>query len=89
MDRRSILRLYKDILYCARRFPSIKRAKIVEEIRLGFRQNRSLTNADEVSKHLAVAVDGLQKLSMYTSLPKSSFSWTVNLEKQPMPMNKK
>mmetsp|Transcript_70190 Transcript_70190/g.137862 ORF Transcript_70190/g.137862 Transcript_70190/m.137862 type:complete len:90 (-) Transcript_70190:52-321(-) len=89
MHRLEKLRLYKNILYCAYRFPSIKRAKIVEEIKLGFRQNKVVEDPAELSKLLAVAVDGLNKLSMYTSLPKDAFSWTVDMDRQPMPDTKK
>jgi hypothetical protein len=85
MSRQVTLRLYKEILYCARRFPSIKRDKIVEEIRAGFRANRNVSDPDELRKLRAVAVDGLEKLSMYTSLQRGSIDWAVSLEKNPLP----
>ena len=85
MNRLTKLRLYKDILYCARRFPSIKRDKLVAGIRAEFRDNRNLTNPVDIQKKLAIAVDGLEKLSMYTNLPKGSSSWNIHLEKEPMP----
>lgn len=88
MNKHDTLRLYKNILYCAKRFPSIKRNKIVEEIRLGFRQNRGVTDEAELKKLFAVAYDGLDKLSMYTSLPKGELAWSVSMERQPMPNNK-
>jgi hypothetical protein len=85
MNSRQTLRLYKDILFYAKRFPSIKRNKVVEEIRLGFRANKNLTDGEQLRIQLAVAQDGLQKLQMYTSLPGSGSKWVVNMEKQPMP----
>ena len=39
------LALYKQIMKAAKAFPSIKRDKIAEEIRLGFRDNRHLPTA--------------------------------------------
>ena len=82
------LQLYRNILRHAKRFPSIKRNKIVEEIKLSFRANRSETNPDKIKEQLSVATKGLQQLQMYTSLPKTSSSWTINLEKEPMPVNR-
>ena len=82
------LQLYRNILRHAKRFPSIKRNKIVEEIKLSFRANSSETNPDKIKEQLSVATKGLQQLQMYTSLPKTSSSWTINLEKEPMPVNR-
>mmetsp|Transcript_24550 Transcript_24550/g.40927 ORF Transcript_24550/g.40927 Transcript_24550/m.40927 type:complete len:94 (-) Transcript_24550:228-509(-) len=85
MERRAVLRLYKDILYHARRFPSVKRMKVVEEIRQGFRANIKLTNEVEQKKCLEVALDGLNKLSMYNGLSKKDHSWSVSMDSLPMP----
>jgi len=35
MNRSQVLSLYRNIIFCARRFPSIKRKELVEEIRIG------------------------------------------------------
>ncbi|KAJ1428406.1 hypothetical protein B484DRAFT_449870 [Ochromonadaceae sp. CCMP2298] len=85
MERRAVLLLYKEILFSAQRFPSIKRLKLVEEIRLGFRANRDLKDQEEVKKHLSVAIDGLSKLSMYGGLDRRNTNWSVSMESQPMP----
>lgn len=82
------LQLYRHILRHAKRFPSIKRNKIVEEIRLSFRTNRNESDPDKVKEQLSVAAKGLQQLQMYTSLPKNSSAWTINLEKEPMPVGR-
>jgi len=82
------LRLYKDILKAAKSFPSIKREKIIAEIRIGFRTNKDLTNEVEVNKLRGIAIKGLQQLSMYSSLPQSASSWSVDLEKEPIPRPK-
>ena len=82
------LQLYRNILRHAKRFPSIKRNKIVAEIKLSFRTNRAETDPDKIKEQLSVATKGLQQLQMYTSLPKASSSWTINLEKEPMPVSR-
>lgn len=38
MARRQLLSLYKQLLWHARRFPSVKRAAITEDIRIGERR---------------------------------------------------
>jgi ribosomal protein S25 len=82
------LQLYRNILRHAKRFPSKKRDKIVDEIKTTFRANSFETDVDKIRLQLSVASKGLEQLMMYTTLPKSSSSWTINLEKEPMPSNK-
>ncbi len=82
------LSLYRQILYAARQFPSIKRHKIVEEIRVGFRENKNL-QGEELKVKLDVAIKGLSQLHQYTTLPKSSTSWSVSMETTPMPQREK
>ena len=79
------LKLYRHILFAAKHFPSIKRNKIVEEIKLGFRENKNLKDAAEIQKSIVAAQDGLSKLLMYTSLRRSDHNWEVSMEQQPMP----
>lgn len=85
VDRLKTLRLYKDILRAAKGFPSIKKQKIIVEIREGFRDNRTLADGSLIQQKLSVAEKGLEQLSMYSNLPKSSNNWAVQMEKQPMP----
>lgn len=85
MTLSNTLSLYRSILFCGKRFPSIKRDKIVLEIRHEFRKNKNLTDEREIAKCIAVATKGLSQLSMYTSLPKYSSNWSINLEENPMP----
>lgn len=84
-NRANILRLYKDILSSAKRFPSIKKFKIIDEIKVGFKQYKSSTDDNEIQARINLAIDGLSKLSMYSNLSHSSRSWVVNMDKQPMP----
>jgi hypothetical protein len=84
-SRAKILRLYKDILSSAKQFPSIKKFKIIDEIKVGFKQYKSSTDDNEIQARINLAIDGLSKLSMYSNLSHSSRSWVVNMDKQPMP----
>lgn len=84
-SRTQILGLYRQILFAAKRFPSIKKHSIIKEIRTAFREDSTLTNAKAIEDSIDVALKGLQQLSMYVNLPKNSSSWVINLEKNPMP----
>eukprot|EP01041_Mallomonas_annulata_P011226 gene11226-23474_t len=66
------LQLYRSILKHAKRFPSIKRIKLVEEIRTSFRQNRHEINPDVLKQQISVAEKGLSQLMSYTSLSPQS-----------------
>ena len=83
----STLMLYKRILRAAKSFPSIKKHKIIEEIRLGFRENRSM-QGEELRAQLAVAEKGLSQLEQYTGLSHSSPDWSVSMENNPLPDNR-
>lgn len=88
ISRANVLRLYRQIIKAAKIFPSIKKLKILAEIRFEFRQNRSITNEEEIRKYRDKAIKGLEQLSMYSDLPKNAFNWKVDLEKEPMPQRK-
>lgn len=81
----STLSLYKNILKQAKLFPSIKRNKIIEEIRISFRENRALTDEMKIKGALEVGYKGLEQLSAYTTLPKNSNNWSVTMDSNPMP----
>ncbi len=80
-----VLHLYRSILGAAKRFPSIKRNSIVEEIRVGFRENRD-ASGEELQAKLSIAIKGLSQLEQY-SFSKKATSWSVNLEQNPMPQS--
>jgi hypothetical protein len=88
-SRIDTLRLYRNIIKSAKVFPSIKRNKILAEIRLEFRENKSITDPEKRGKFISIAIKGLEQLSMYSDLPKASSNWTVNLDKNPMPSKEK
>eukprot|EP01031_Cornospumella_fuschlensis_P029317 gene29317-35391_t len=86
MDSRSKIKLYKEIIKAAKAFPSVKKNKIVEEIRVSFRANKDLQDGKEIEKALSLAVKGLSQLSMYSGLRANrGVSWSVQLEQNPMP----
>lgn len=89
MDRLHKLHVYRNVLKLALRFPSIKRDKIVQEIRKSFRDNRTMTNADEIKKNMAIAEKGIEQMAMYANLKPTSSNWTVDMEKQPMPKSER
>ena len=82
------LSLYRSIIKAGKVFPSIKRAKILQEIRVGFRENAQETDEAKVRVALQIAIKGLTQLSAYTTLPKSSGNWAVHLDAEPMPSGK-
>ena len=84
----STLLLYRHILKAAKSFPSIKKNKIIVEIKTGFRSNAALMESAEINKHMSVAIKGLSQLSMYSDLKQNSGDWSVDLEKNPMPRGK-
>ena len=88
MERIQLIGLYRAILGAARRFPSKKRASLVQEVRSEFRINATETDHSKLSQQLDIAIKGLQQLEMYSNLPKTSSDWSVNLEQTPMPNNK-
>jgi hypothetical protein len=81
----NLLHLYRVLVKKAKVFPSKNRAGILREIRTDFRKNKNLTDPDKIAKCVAVAVKGVEQLSMYTDLNKSSSHWVVNLDQNPMP----
>jgi len=87
MSTVSTLQLYRQIIKAAKLFPSIKRHKLLQDIRLGFRENKELTGA-KVAEHLSIARKGLQQLSQYSLLPRNKGSWAVTMETDPMPKPK-
>lgn len=88
-QRLHTLHIYRQILKLAARFPSIKRNKIVLEIRRSFRENKNLTDRKEIAKAMAVAEKGIEQLGAYSNLKRSNLDWSVDLEKNPMPKQEK
>lgn len=82
---KTILKLYKEILKHANVFPSVKRKKIILEIKFEFRNNKHLTDPKEIKSRVDLAVKGLGQLAMYSTLPKDSSKWEINLDTNAFP----
>lgn len=80
----TVLMLYKRILWNAQRFPSIKRAELVSNIKREFRNNRAITDPAKLAKCYEIAVRGVNQLEKYTSLDRDAPNWTIDLEKDPL-----
>ena len=83
--RLEVLSLYKIILKNAKVFPSIKRAKLYEEIRVKFREDKDLIDKDLIKTSMTTARDSLNQLSMYSNLKNTDGNWKVELSQNPMP----
>eukprot|EP00310_Coccolithus_braarudii_P004265 CAMPEP_0183378296 /NCGR_PEP_ID=MMETSP0164_2-20130417/124842_1 /TAXON_ID=221442 /ORGANISM="Coccolithus pelagicus ssp braarudi, Strain PLY182g" /LENGTH=85 /DNA_ID=CAMNT_0025555849 /DNA_START=36 /DNA_END=293 /DNA_ORIENTATION=+ len=68
MTRTRTLSLYREILRTASRWPSVKRAAVIEEIRTEFRANRSTTEPAKVKDLVDQAATGLSYLQSQTGL---------------------
>ena len=85
--RLELLSLYKSLLLHARKFPSVKRLAIVDDIRAEFRDNATLTDEAKVANCIELGLRGLSTLQKYTSLDKASPSWQVSLDEDPLGAN--
>lgn len=75
-----VLQLYRHIFRAAKRFPSIKRDKIVQDIRSEFRENKYLSDVGDIEDKVKVAVRSLDQLVAYTKRDTKSTEWSVNLK---------
>lgn len=58
----------RNILKTAARFPSKKRAGIIEDIKTEFRANKDITDEKEISRLRCLAQESLEQLRSYVSL---------------------
>lgn len=68
----SMLQLYRRILKAAKDFPSIKREKIIKQIKTDFRSNKVLMDSAVLEKRRAEAERGLANLEVYKDAKKSN-----------------
>jgi len=85
-SRLALLRLYRDLLREARRFPSKKRAGLLADIRLEWRERNAAALAEpgRAAHALELAVRGLATLRKYTRLDARAEAWAVTLEQDPL-----
>nr|CCA17521.1 conserved hypothetical protein [Albugo laibachii Nc14] len=79
MERTQIFGLYRRILRLARRYPSIKRDAIINDIRMEFRESRDITTAAIIDHKIASANAGIKELLMYANLNPVDPNWTVEI----------
>jgi len=77
--------LYRAIVRSAKAFPSVKRQKLVEEVRSEFRAHSGETDVAMLETYFQTALKGLEQLNMYSNLPSRHGDWSVDLESNPMP----
>jgi hypothetical protein len=77
--------VYRVVIREARRFPSIKRDSLVEEIRLEFRENITLADPAKIKIQVDLAIKGVSQLRAYTGMDQRDPNWAVRMEENPMP----
>jgi len=76
----SVLRLYRNVLKAAQRYPSVKRDQLIADIKEEFRSNKYIQDPEELQKKIKIAQEGLGQLKMYTELDRSSNEWSLSLK---------
>jgi hypothetical protein len=76
--------LYRILLKEARRFPSIKRDGIYQDIRAEFRDNAVWTDPAKIARGIDIAERSLVTLQKYTRLDPVASSWQVDMEQDPL-----
>lgn len=88
---REIVQLYRQILRYAKHYPSKKRSSIIEDIKLTFHEDKSLTDAIMIENALQRARIGLQELKQFAPEEMESGnedgSWNLNLRGNTIPFD--
>ena len=81
MPKSDLITLYRNIIRHAKVFPSKNRFRILKEIRVEFRENKTMTDSYQLSLSYQKATKGLSQLQMYTNLKRGPQSpdWVVDL----------
>ena len=83
-SRYQVLTLYRHLLRHAAVFPSRKRAGILADIRIEFRERALLVDPAARAQAWEVGVRGLDTMKKYTSLDKKAASWSIDLDQNPL-----
>ncbi|KAF0691285.1 Aste57867_17463 [Aphanomyces stellatus] len=83
----SVPQIYRRVLQLAKRFPSIKRDQLVQDIKDEFHENKVLTDPVKIKQKINVAIKGIEQLNQYVALDPDAQSWTVEMEKDPFGQN--
>ena len=77
--------VYRVIIREVRRFPSIKRDSLEQEIRAEFRENITLADPQKLKLQVDIAIKGVSQLRAYTGIDQTDPNWAVRMEENPMP----
>ena len=78
LRRDQVLLLYRRILKAAAQFPSIKRASIIEDIKIEFRENAGETNTQKIELHHATAQRSYTQLLTYCGFDPDDPDWEMD-----------
>jgi hypothetical protein len=87
LRRDQVLLLYRRILKAAAQFPSIKRASIIEDIKIEFRENAGETNTQKIELHHATAQRSYTQLLTYCGFDPDDPDWEITTAENPMPQD--
>eukprot|EP00775_Hariotina_reticulata_P005131 gene5131-5371_t len=73
------LHLYRHILKAAKHFPSVKRHKLIQQIKEEFRENKNLTDPEKIGHCRAVAERGLSDLLAYVRMTAAADSGEMSI----------
>ena len=76
--------LYLNVLREAKRYPSVKRDAVVEEIRKGFRDHRDETDPSTIQRQIDIAINGLAQLRQFTRRDMNSPNWQYRTFQNPV-----
>lgn len=77
--RTYVLALYREILRCAKTYPSIKRDQVISNIRAEFRINKAVSDQVQLDQLLDKAEHGLGVLRRYRALDQEASDWQIQL----------
>lgn len=69
------------MLRLAKNYPSIKRDTIIQCIKDDFHQSKTLTERAQIETQVQLARQGLEQLSMYSTLDPHAPNWNVDVAK--------
>mmetsp|Transcript_22580 Transcript_22580/g.73405 ORF Transcript_22580/g.73405 Transcript_22580/m.73405 type:complete len:91 (-) Transcript_22580:341-613(-) len=79
--RGELLQLYRHILKAAARYPSVKRATIISDIKAEFREGATVTDSAEIARRHELAFRSLDQLMAYARLDEDETDdWAVSLK---------
>ncbi len=81
--RREVFSLYRTLLSEAKRYPSKKKNGIISDIKVEFREKRSLTAPAKIAQAMELGRRGLAEMRKYSRLDVRASGWNVQLEQDP------